>query len=199
VSKNWYTLDIDIKNSIQPKFDFEKLIQNSTHLNEQHWDMWTYRYDSLSEIFTNEWLEYMISKNLEISSALLFYRLPNVLSQEAHTDMPMISGNGLSCPINWVIGKDTSDMIWYKLPKEYDHSKYQLSSSNNKYATFSISQLIEIERRIIGNTPTLVRVDVPHMILLGQEPRWAISARTKVKFNSWEKTIEYMTSYILAD
>jgi hypothetical protein len=199
VNKNWYILNIDIKNAVNLDFKFEELAQNSTNLNKQHWDMWTYRYDSLTQIFTNDWLEYMRSINLEISSALLFYRLPKVHQFEAHIDMPMISGAGLSCPINWVIGKDTSSMVWYNLPEQYNYSNVELTPSNNKYVSFPISELIEIERHVIGNTPTLVRVDIPHMICLDEYPRWAISARTKVKFDSWENTLKYMTPYILAE
>ena len=198
MSKSWHLLDINIDNAIRPKFNFDKLLKKSAHVDKFHWDMWTYRYEELPILLTEEWLEYMKSINLEISSALLFYRKPNFDSNEAHIDVPYNDNDiRLSCPINWVLGNDASDMIWYNMPDSSVQAIQLRTPTNDKYTNFSISELTEIDRRRIGNRPTLVRVDIPHVIVVRETPRWAISVRTKFKSSNWIEMVEYVKPYIL--
>jgi hypothetical protein len=193
---NWHTLDINIDNAIQPNFNFDQLISTSDHLVNFNWDMWSYRYEQLPIFFREEWLDYMRSINLEISSVLLFYRQEFCNISEAHIDMPFNKGGELNCSINWVVGTDTGDMVWYDTVNEINLDKYQSTPANNKYITFPINELVEVDRHRIGSIPTLVRVDVPHTVQMNELPRWAVSARTKFKTNSWNSVLDYMKPYI---
>lgn len=199
MSRNWYELNISIDNAVRSDFDFEQLISTSTHLAKFNWDMWSYRYEELTELFTQDWLGYMKSKNLEISSVLIFYRRAFFTPPEAHIDMPFNKGGELSCPINWVVGEDASDMAWYKSASYVNRDNYLLTPANDKYVTIPMGHLVEVNRRRIGNIPTLVRVDIPHAIIMNEKPRLAISARTKFKTNDWDTVLKYMAPHIKND
>ena len=66
-------------------------------------------------------------------------------------------------------------MTWYEMPKiEGTNTKRSETDQNMEWP---IEQLKEIDRLCIGQTPTLVRTDVPHTVDMGNNERWLISAR----------------------
>jgi hypothetical protein len=199
-NKNWHILDIDISNAIQPNFSFDNILAETPelaqHLREFQWVMQSYRQGELLKVFTKEWLNYMAHKNLEISAVLLFYRQAHC-DEPPHCDLPFNPQGELSCSINWVLGEDTGDMIWYLPPVNSDNGQYSLTTNDLKYMKFAENELTEIERRQIGNLPTLVRVDIPHKIAMRETSRLLISVRTKFKSNSWDQMLEHVKPYIL--
>ena len=58
------------------------------------------------------------------------------------------------------------------------------------YYNWPISQLTEIDRHILKEkTLTMVRVGIPHAILVGEQSRWCISARCMTIENMYWKDI----------
>jgi hypothetical protein len=199
-NKSWHVLNIDISNAIQPNFSFDNILAETPelaqHLKEFQWVMQSYRQGELLKVFTKEWLNYMAHKNLEISAVLLFYRQAHC-DEPPHCDLPFNPQGELSCSINWVLGEDTGDMIWYLPPVNSDNGQYALTTNDLKYMKFAENELTEIERRQIGNLPTLVRVDIPHKIAMRETSRLLISVRTKFKSNSWDQMLEHLKPHIL--
>jgi hypothetical protein len=86
-------------------------------------------------------------------------------------------------------------MVWYELP-EGDHTP-KTSSAGTPYLSWPVRDLKEIDRHTLSTTKlTLVRVDVPHAIIVKKHERWCISARPEGPddFLDWNKTVNYFRS-----
>jgi hypothetical protein len=62
----------------------------------------------------------------------------------------------------------------------------------NKFLSWQISDLVEVDRCSIQDVPTLVRIDYPHSISVGDEARWCISARTSLHDLTWDEAVEQL-------
>ena len=196
MSLPWRTLNVDVSTAIKLKFDFNKLISSSTRVKEHGWDMWAYRASELNDLFNSDWLESI--SDLGINHALLFYRKPWFQHPNAHIDMPYNPGASLSAAMNWVVGNDTSEMVWYKTPNNVNFDDYVFTQTDNAYIPFPVETLELEATHKIGNTLTLVRVDIPHTVIMGKEPRMVVSLRSshKAKLGEWDKIIEQFGRYI---
>jgi hypothetical protein len=201
-TKPWHLLNINIHNAINPEFEFNDII--STLPDKGH-GVWCFEGDDLLKIFSKDWLDYMLENNLELCTALVFYRLPKTKSDYAHIDLISGQGNCSTIAINWVLDDtDDSDFVWYNLPDSDPAGVARLtldSTDTYKYNSWHISNLIEMSRRVIGNTPTVIRVDIPHAVHIGNNARLCISARCnpKVSISSWEGIIDYIKPNISLD
>lgn len=196
--KNWYTIDIDVASAIRTGFDYAALIANKSFIEKNHCGMWQYSGAGLTEFFNESWIQYMKDIGLELDSILLFYREPNFIHTESHVDLP----DTTHIAINWVLGEDDSEMIWYQNP-DYTNNTLRVTPTGSVYKSWPIEELVEVDRRCLGNTPTLVRVDVPHNIQVNNNPRWAISARCDTtKFMNgappvWKNVVTKFQKYIV--
>jgi hypothetical protein len=176
----WYKLNIDTSFALRDDWIAPSLIVNDI-------GMKTYE---ANEIFSNEWLRYMASNNLEITNAISFNRQPYQRDEIAHIDIP--SATKLSTfSINWVIGGKNSEMIWYDLPEVMDNMPLCVTPANSLYKCWNIAELTEIDRCKIDECAVVTRVDFPHAIVVRSEPRLSISARTRIRF-SWKTAINYI-------
>lgn len=185
--KNWYALDVDISNAINPAFNFENFLTQAQAQDSQPAYVWRFPEEKLTELFSLNWLEYMKSIDLEILSTLFFYRSPYYQHPTSHIDVPYTSTGQLSLALNWIVGPDNSHMVWHKLPNAKGDNLY--TTADTRYEEWPMEDLEEIERYTIGNRCTLVRVDIPHNIIMSSLPRWSISARTKYRPGNWENSV----------
>jgi hypothetical protein len=196
VSNCYYQLNIDILDAINKNFKFEE----PEYITKTKHGVWGFDGENLIEFFNKEWLEYMKSISLEVIAVMIFYRLPQANTNEAHTDLMYGQENYPGIAINWTVGDDDGIMAWYNTPVNAVDVpiKIILPEPGHKYFSWNISELTEIDRHIIGNVPTAVRVDIPHTIIMGDKARWAISIRCKPKTNifKWDDIIEYIKPYI---
>lgn len=192
MNKTWYPLNIDIARAINKNFNFDQLLVNNTLPVR----MWRFGEEQKFDFFDKDWLQYMKSIDIEISSALVFYREPNFQYPTAHVDLPYANETALSPALNWCIGPDKGEMVWYEMP-EVKPSNIKLTETQAQYLDFEINGLTEVSRRVIGNQCTLVRVDVPHNIIMHDVPRWLVSARTVRSIDTWENTVEFFKPWII--
>lgn len=178
--KCWYKLKIDVENALQPDWKLPEIY------NKQYG--WWMFYD-VENIFTKEWLDTMSSVGLVVTHCVFFYRGVDLNQPDPHID-----GDGKDPPgLNWAIGGKDSKMIWYETPKVPAQVGY--TASNTTYLTWPAVQLTEIERYHINNELTMVHVNLPHTIVMGDEPRWCISVRVRsLNGLDWEEVTEYMRS-----
>lgn len=144
----------------------------------------------LEEIFSKEWISYLKDLPLPLwKNVLLFYRRPHYYAHRGHVDV-----QDTSCGLNWIIGGKDSEMIWYEMPKH--DRQIKTSIAGTPYLSWPVSEMKEIERHKLSNNKlTLVRVDIPHAIVVRNDDRWCISVRTLGKeFNSWDTTVDYFKS-----
>jgi hypothetical protein len=176
----WYELNIDVTDAVRKDFDINELLIGNT----EPIRLWDFIGEKKTELFTSEWLHYMDSIGVPIAGALIFWRQANYQHPTAHIDVAPNNYSGLSAAINWCVGEDKAQMVWYELPDVIGDSNQTPVESN--YQEWNISELVELERKIIGNVPKLVRVDVPHNVVMGDVPRFLITARTMEVFQDWD-------------
>lgn len=181
----WYKLNVDLTNALRKDFSFPKP--------SGLYGIWN---PTAASVFNKEWLDYMKSVGLPIYNAMLFYRGPGASTKETHIDIsktnPLVLTN---YGINWCIGGKGSNMIWYEKPGDGRIRDEDVSWTPAKtpYITWNYNEVTEVERTHIGNELTLVKTDLPHAILMKDDPRWCISARTTAMDNlEWDKIVELL-------
>jgi hypothetical protein len=186
----YYELNVDVTNAIRKDFDLNELLVG----NVQQIRLWDYIGDKKTELFTDAWLGYMDSIGVPIAGALIFWRQANYQHPTAHIDVAPNNYSGLSAAINWCVGEDKGQMVWYEIPEKTGNTNQTPVDSN--YQEWQTSQLVELQRKVIGNKPSLVRVDLPHNIIMGDVPRFLITARTMEVFQSWDDVKTYFRTLI---
>jgi hypothetical protein len=193
MTKCWYHLNLNVENAISKDWQFPK--------DDGFWGgigVWTFTKD---KIFNSDWVQYMSDIALPIKTSVLFYREPNLVDDKAHVDLLGGEGDDVAktyLGFNWVFGGKGSEMIWYDLPP--GEKKVNLTPAGSRYLSWPISELVEIDRCSIQNIPTLVRVEYPHSISVGNESRWCISARTSLHDLTWDEAVEHLkTKNIIID
>lgn len=153
---------------------------------------------NIRDIVDAEWLKYIEKLNIPIvNHAMLFYRPSNFNTNFAHIDIKVGSVDCDISGLNFVVGGEDSDMIWYELPKKEKKILYTVAET--PYINWPIDELKEIDKTRIQSNLTLVRVDVPHAIIMGEKPRWAISIRLKGNIKTWDKMVEMFQTLNLLD
>ena len=198
MNKNYHPLTIGVDSAIRSDFVVNDLLVIAPYVAQKHNGVWSYDQHELTTVFTQDWLDYMQSINLNIVATLLFYREAYFVYPEPHIDFLYGAKQHSTVAINWVLGKDDSEMVWYDTPADANKRARELllSEYTHEYISWPVTELTEVERHCIGNVPTIVRTDVPHNIIVNANPRWAINLRCKIPTNSWADTIEYMKEYI---
>jgi hypothetical protein len=203
MSKNWYQLNINIDNAVRKDFDINKLISESGQQNPKSVLMWAWEKHEVNKIVTDEWIEYMSSLGLDIYLIKIFYRRPYTTDLGGHIDDTDYKGEKMDVAVNWIIGQDDSQMIWYDINNDAVGLD-RLTPVNDRYQLFKFEELTEIERHTIGNTPTLVRVNVPHSIELNSDtPRISISVRLEDRklpnneYKKWDQIVKQFRNFII--
>lgn len=193
MAKCWYRLNLNVEHAISKDWQFPKIEGLSGGRG-----IWSFRED---KIFNPEWIKYMNDVALPIKSSIVFYREPNLVDIGAHIDLLGEVGEDTTTTylgFNWVFGGKGSEMIWYDVPP--GERNIQITSAGNKFLAWPLTELAEIDRCPIQNVPTLVRVDHPHSISVGNEARWCISARTSMHDMTWDEAVEHLkTKNIIID
>lgn len=184
----WLEVDLDINNCYKvdvidyilddPQRPNEVAIYNKDEIG-----IWRLEPDT---IFNDNFLIELFEKyNLVIGTIQCFMRKPMYQHPGAHCDM-LPNGLILGGALNWCIGNDDSEMVWYEHPKSN-----AVVNDNHNYVDheWPITTLKETHRRVIGNTPTLVRTDVPHTIDMKDHDRWCISLRFHNDI-SWQQCVD---------
>lgn len=170
----WYQLNLDTTNSIRNDFKLN-FSKKAIHY-----------FDNPTKIFNQHWLDYMKNNYLEVDAIMMFYKPPRLIGKTAHDD-----GKITTFGINWLLCGVDSEMIWFDFPKT--STKLQFTEADTPYYLWPVTELTEIDRCGDNSKPILVRVDNPHTINVGIQPRISISVRTKIDY-SWENIVEYFRS-----
>lgn len=184
--KCWYRLNIDTANAIKPDFKF--VIPNKLL------GIWHY---PATNIFNSDWLQYIKNKGILVKSAMVFYRAPYANAPTAHIDLarPEPTSDQISVSnfgINWTIGGAGSKMVWYD-DSLLNKNIVKFTESNNPFMDWPIRGLTEIDSIEVGSSLTLVKVNTPHTVLMKEEPRWCISARTAIRHDyEWNEVVKLL-------
>lgn len=174
---NWHRTNIDVTDAI--KIDLKDYILSDPTREGEHAlyipdtvGVWTLSPDT---IFKQDFLSTFDSNlGVKVDLAQIFYRAPNYQHPGAHVDLGQ-SGELYGAGLNWTVDVDDAEMTWYNMPTTEGISTKRSETDQNK--EWLLEELTEIDRCCIGQTPTLVRTDVPHTVEMGNNERWLISAR----------------------
>jgi hypothetical protein len=191
MNKNcWYALNIDITNAINPSWVKPPTPNGGPN------GIWS---PPIADIINPAWVKVMHDKGIPIDThCMLFYRSPWFNTQWAHID---IDGKNKIDPasvgFNIVIDGEDSDMLWYEKPSTSGVAQKTMAST--PYSAWEMKSLKEIDRACITSKLTVVRVDMPHGIIMKDRPRWCISLRlieTACTWDpySWDSATNYLRS-----
>ncbi len=179
----WYELNIDTSGAIVPGWT------PPTGSGDQP-KIW---YGDAGEVVSDKWIDYLGTLGLCPKSAMVFYRPALCSNDVAHIDtMNRFPDRSVTASINWVIDGAGSSMRWYQTPE--GDAGIRWTPAGTPYRAWPVTSLNEIDAREIGSIPTLVRVDIPHAIMVGNRPRWCISIRFKDNFASWCDAVATLSS-----
>lgn len=197
-TKPWYELNIDITNAVRADFNFQDLYNKSEFANKPI-GIWNFRNDQIDQLLTQEWIDYTKELDMEVKSAMLFYREPHFIYPEAHVDLFWGDPKPCVSAINWVLDPlDDSEMVWYDVPVE--SGIFEVTPAKTKYLYWPLSEVEDkvLDTRCIGNKPTLVRTGIAHNVIVRNRPRWVVSARLgNTQPDTWEKTVEHFKPFIV--
>ncbi len=183
LEKCWYELNIPCENALNPNWKFPDVAG-------KEFGVWDYK---AHQIFNPRWVYDVAQKGLVIAEALVFYRGPNHNTDNAHLDIHRSHPVKISTfGLNLIIGGQDANMTWYNTPRI--NRKPTPGGAGTVYYNWPIDTLTEIDRHILAeNKVTMVRVGIPHTIIMGDQPRWCISARCATVENMyWGQITEWM-------
>ena len=177
-SCSWYRLKLDISDAVIPGV-IESLESNQ--------DMHIWQLEP-QQILKPDWSAALPHT---ATSVLLFKRSADRADSAAHIDSAHRDiWTHLPASINWCLGPDLKSMQWWR-PRSQHTSMTMTAPSGlpGDHLVWSLSDLDLIDQCIIGNTPTLVRIDQPHSIAQGQGQRICVSVRMAAWAVEWPKII----------
>lgn len=193
----WHRLDIDISNSL--KIDlWSYLLEDPSSI--EYRSLWIEKNNDQGPggiwsipphvIFTDQWCETMHKKyRARPSVAQIFMRWPYYQHPQAHRDTYNNGNTVQGGALNWCIGPDNADHVWYNDPAPDVQPILQKRSEIDIDLSYPIQGLKEIERIRVGSTPILVNTEVLHSIEMRDLPRLCCS----VRFNgviSWQDHLD---------
>jgi hypothetical protein len=200
--KPWHVVDIDVRDAVRTNFDFDYILKQRNQTSPCHHHNWRFAPNNsdgqLTDFFNQSWLDYMKDIGFEICDLQLFYKTANFCWHRAHIDMTYNPQAKLGAALNWCCGPDDGEMIWYELPDEtVKDTSTKRTEANTRFYDWDIRTLTERTRRVIGPRCTVVRVDIPHNIMMYEHSRWSISARTKQRFANWNDVVDKVQTIII--
>ena len=179
IQKSWYDLNLSNTNALRQDWVFpeEPLVQGQ----------WTLKPE---QIFNPDWIEYCKTKGIHLlGDVMLFYKAPLLNSHRAHVDINEHSHT--TWALNWCLTEDSGIMCWYNKPTEQNKNIYP--SKDNRYIEWDTRELQLIDQKEIKQHIVICRVDLPHSIKCGKDPRWCISIRAWVggeEMPSWDTVVD---------
>lgn len=189
-----HPLNISVKSAL--KLDLKNYILSNPHQKNKKYienagGWWIF---NKFEVLDREWIdrfEYLTSSTID--SAQVFYRCAGLNRQRAHMDATN-DQIPISGAFNWVLDSDPiSKMIWYEPwwdAENWDESvsvvtgdipipeKYLPDADNmvDSHIDPTSLQILDI-RSISYENIDLCRVNIPHVITMGDQDRWCVSLR----------------------
>jgi len=192
----WHMVDIDVGNAVRKDFDLDaKLASSQKHAKESAY-LWKYSNNTIGDLFNTEWLDYMKDIGLEIQYGSIFYRDPYYVHPTAHIDLADGASGNLGASFNWCLRPSDADMTWYKIPPA--GGEVYITAAGTPALDWPLDQVEEISRKQINEECTLVRIDIPHNVIVRSLPRWCVTARTKQKFapGDWSGVLKLAQPFI---
>jgi hypothetical protein len=197
----WHRINLSTEKAISANF-------NTNNFKPKPSDpigLWQFNGDEMFEVINKDWLDYVAdSLLLPIDQALLFYRPPNLIFPEAHTDVGQVGRRPKSWGMNFIINQDDdSHMVWYDVPEETATLSPKLVGKGEGYAFWPLEDVKDKEshRLTIGKQLTLVNIKKAHNVYVGEKARWSVSFRFQIppEIYEWEPAVDYFSKFMVRE
>ena len=152
--------------------------------------------------YISEWQTIFNDKFIKVFQdhikVVMVFNKPTNWNESSKGNSVHVDEGGIICAMNVVLPTtdNLSLMQWFKT----DISQEELLiGSNSNYAArwntnkrWTSDQFKLIHEDYVDNRVTLVRVDIPHKVVISQSARVCISIRLKEKFNDWKIATRYV-------
>ena len=142
-------------------------------------------------MFRPEWITDMHRMGIYVAESLVFYRAPGFNTGNAHIDIHQNHPRQISTfGLNFVLKGAGSEMTWFDTPT----TKPQPSGGGKiTYLSWPESELKELDRGHLDEQMSLVRIGVPHNVIMKDEERWCISVRSGTTERMyWKDIVKFM-------
>jgi hypothetical protein len=199
-NKPWYRLNLDISKIVSSSRMMD-IFEELREMSKEHPELpaWVYRLSWRN--FDSGFLQYLHQIDLIPNFCHIIYRRPGVHHGAAglpHIDTywehDIMDLNHYA--INYVVGDDDSEMIWYETPDSLPEAL--VLSDRQSYILFDqgLPEDTITDRCYVGSTTTLIRTDIPHKVITGSNERFCLSLRLTDRKNSWQEAVEFFKPWI---
>jgi len=201
--KPWRQLNIDVSNALRKDIEFDDIRARSDFANRPS-GIWNFADDKITDLLCEDWVEDFSSLGFDLKNVLVFHRQPGFQAENVHVDMQgSIDPRPAVYALNWLTDPTPdSKMVWYELPSSsgnlYTDHEYGLPTVYAASWPLSLMHGNELDSAVIADKLTLVRVGLPHTVIMGERPRWCISLRLQRKYDikSWTDALHLFRNYI---
>ena len=203
MKKLWHKLDLDPTGALRDDLDLS-FVDGPDPQYEWTWGAYE---DELADVFNEQWLDYMESKNCRPTSILVFYKPVN-WGDNIHIDGEQFVNYGVNLIANpgYVNGtgadqkyknwKDTATMKWYNTDvAKHDLKKGKAIDFSDEYIkVLDDESAKQIDSAIFNNGIYLANAKVPHQVVTTNQARLCFSLRGCIKSDvpdDWENTVKH--------
>ena len=201
--KLWHKTSIDNSDCYLPGLDMDAYLtsdatmqKHNTFFVEGSGGIWNVPAD---EIFNTKFIKYMRDfVGQPISIVNCFMRWPNYQHASAHYDCYEYNGEVIQHGggLNWCWEPDNAEMVWYKPPEGASIVTEKRRAIEMNVSVDIDDTLIELDRCVIGQTPTLVNTSEFHSVDMNDRKRIVLSLRFEWVV-PWEQHLEIFKSVLL--
>jgi hypothetical protein len=190
-NSHYYRLNIDTSNALRS--NWKSLCEGYTpDIEEGVWKV------SPRDLFNQSWIESINSLGLYTWNSMIFYRGansnfdPGIAHIDVVTNIPF---SVCSFAINWCIGGEGSNIVWYNVPYDNEAGIMDSPAGSTHMSWIIDDRLVKVNSCHIGNQATLINTSIPHSIEMKGDPRWCFSVRTHLSNKLvWTEVVELMRS-----
>jgi len=130
-----------------------------------------------------------------VTQVLVFGRTSDKIDTVAHLDHPRSNPSAedwdyLPAAINWCVGEDYKPMQWWSAGGLPGETMELTTVDQGSYVQWPLTELELIDQCVIGDRPTLVRIDQPHSIAPGPGTRTSVSLRLAPWSAEWSQIVK---------
>ena len=148
------------------------------------------------QIFTSDFLR-VFEDHIKV---VMVFNKPTDWNETSKGNSVHVDEGGIICAMNVVLPTNDNLSIMEWFDTDIDHDDLLIGSNSNYKArwngenAWTQDQFLLIHQSHVDNKCALVRVDVPHRVVVSRGARVCISVRFKEKFIVWKDAVGYVQS-----
>ena len=203
IDRPYQELNIPVSSALRMDLDARVA---SSEFAQSPFAVFNFANEQVHELLHTQWVTDFETLGFGIKNVLVTYRAPGFVDPNVHIDM-LGSANPQPAifALNWVPdSQDDGDMIWYNLPTRqgnaYTDSAFGLPNSHATNWCLDQFDGTDLSRFCVRDRLCLIRVDLPHTVIMGVRPRWSISVRLQRPWSAvsnWQAALDLFREWVV--